>query len=191
VTNDPGMRPRQPRYDMGPVLGISRRTGIAPRQLSRFMRLGVPFWSADRLATRLNRSPGELWPEWESGEPSPVIIDWVERRRAEAAARRVAEAAAAARRAQIRAALPPPDLDDVRSPGDFRLPRLAAPINGAHRRGTSDDLVYIFPSWLADSPNPPGLPPRKEEASCACSTTDDLGRHPLGWCGPNCERRPA
>lgn len=34
------------------------------------------------------------------------------------------------------------------------------------------------------------LPPRKEDCSCRCSETDDLGRPVfVGLCGPDCERR--
>jgi hypothetical protein len=35
------------------------------------------------------------------------------------------------------------------------------------------------------------IPPRKEECSCACSETDELGRPRfIGRCGAMCERRP-
>lgn len=193
----------QPRYDMGPVLdqlppgatisAMARKTGIAARQIHRWMREGVPFWSADRLATRFYRMPGELWPEWDRGESSPVIIDWTERRQREAAERLAAERA---QRAAVAATLPPADLSDIRSPGDFRLvPKMPPPRPSGPpppRAGVSGDLVHIFPEWLADSPNPPGLPPRKEEASCLCSTLDHLGRPVLiGRCGDGCDRRPA
>ena len=32
-------------------------------------------------------------------------------------------------------------------------------------------------------------PTPKEEAPCCMALVDDLGRPPIGWCGPNCERR--
>lgn len=191
---------RQPRYDMGPVFAqlppdatitaIARKTAIPSRQLWRWMREGVPFWAADRLATRLYRTPGELWPEWDRGEGSPVIIDWTERRQRERAERLTVERA---RQAAVRATLPPPDLADIGDPYVFSFDRPKTPrlpvVRG--QRGVSADLVYIFPEWLANSPNPPGLPPRKEAASCLCSTLDDLGRPVfIGRCGDNCERRP-
>lgn len=37
---------------------------------------------------------------------------------------------------------------------------------------------------------PVDIPPRKEDRNCACSEKDEFGRHPIGWCGPNCEGRP-
>ncbi len=195
----------QPRYDMGPVLEqtgnaplmvIARRVDIPVRQLTRWMRLGIPYWSADRVATRLYRSPGELWPEWETGEPSPAIVDYVTKRKQEKQAAQERAAADQVRRAEIRASFPPTtDLHDIKAPGDFHMPRLQRPAGAvAPQAGVSDDLVYIFPEWLANSPIPPGLPPRKEDAVlCECSLTDDIGR-PLhiGWCcRDNCERRPA
>lgn len=186
----------QHRYDMGPVFAqfapgttiadLARKTTIPSRQLWRWMREGVPFWAADRLATRLYRTPGELWPEWDRDEPSPVIIDWTERRQQERAAKIAADRAAMA---AVAATLPPPDLDEFRGPGDFRIPTRRT-MDPAPRAGVSDDLVHIFPEWLANSPNPPGLPPRKEEACCLCSTLDHLGRPVfIGRCGDNCERR--
>ena len=34
-------------------------------------------------------------------------------------------------------------------------------------------------------------PPRKEDRwRCDCWKTDDLNRHCIGWCGPDCEGRP-
>ena len=35
--------------------------------------------------------------------------------------------------------------------------------------------------------NPPTI--TKEEAACCMSQLDDLGRPPIGHCGPDCERR--
>lgn len=32
--------------------------------------------------------------------------------------------------------------------------------------------------------------PRKESAKCCVSKIDDLGRLPIGYCSPVCERRP-
>lgn len=57
----------------------------------------------------------------------------------------------------------------------------------------------------ADSPRPPvyaepslpppstavRIPPRKEDRSCRCSEVDEYERHPIGWCGPDCEGRPS
>jgi hypothetical protein len=37
---------------------------------------------------------------------------------------------------------------------------------------------------------PVDIPPRKEDCNCACGIKDELGRYPIGWCGPDCERRP-
>lgn len=34
------------------------------------------------------------------------------------------------------------------------------------------------------------IPPPKEQRSCRCSEVDEMGRHCIGWCGPNCEGRP-
>jgi hypothetical protein len=49
--------------------------------------------------------------------------------------------------------------------------------------------VYLEPSLP-----PPSVAvtirPRKEECNCACGVKDELGRYPIGWCGPDCERRP-
>lgn len=33
--------------------------------------------------------------------------------------------------------------------------------------------------------------PRKEAFACCAATRDELGRLCIGYCGPNCERRPA
>lgn len=53
-----------------------------------------------------------------------------------------------------------------------------------------DDLVYIYPEWLASS-RITTPPPRKEGCSCRCSMKDEYGRPVfIGWCGPDCERRP-
>lgn len=37
----------------------------------------------------------------------------------------------------------------------------------------------------------PILPPVKEDRMCCTAKRDDLGRLPIGWCGPRCEGRPA
>lgn len=48
---------------------------------------------------------------------------------------------------------------------------------------------------LAENPNDRaaretlGLRPSKEDAECCASKRDDLGRLPIGFCGPDCERR--
>lgn len=34
------------------------------------------------------------------------------------------------------------------------------------------------------------IPPRKENRKCCVAKRDDLGRLPIGWCGPKCEGRP-
>lgn len=34
------------------------------------------------------------------------------------------------------------------------------------------------------------LPPRKEDAPCCMSKVDAIGRPPLGFCSPECIRRP-
>lgn len=34
------------------------------------------------------------------------------------------------------------------------------------------------------------LPPTKENAPCCVSRRDSEGRLPIGFCGPNCLRRP-
>lgn len=39
-------------------------------------------------------------------------------------------------------------------------------------------------------PDVVAFPPRKHEAACCVSKMDDLGRLPIGYCGPDCERRP-
>jgi len=31
---------------------------------------------------------------------------------------------------------------------------------------------------------------RKENSACCLSRRDEYGRFPIGWCGPDCERRP-
>lgn len=186
----------QHRYDMGPVLAqfppdvtitkISLRTTISTRQLGRWMREGLPFWAADRIATRLYRTPGELWPEWDRDEPSPVIVNYAALRQQEQLDRIAADAV---RRSTI--TLPPPDISDIRSPGGFNLVPKKPPPGPPPRAAISDDLVYIYPEWLSNSPNPPGLPPRREDCTCACSDTDAYGRPvTLGFCGPVCERRP-
>lgn len=36
----------------------------------------------------------------------------------------------------------------------------------------------------------PELPPRKEHAPCCTALRDQLGRLPIGFCGPRCQRRP-
>lgn len=33
--------------------------------------------------------------------------------------------------------------------------------------------------------------PRKEDADCCVARRDDVGRLPIGFCSPTCERRPA
>lgn len=35
------------------------------------------------------------------------------------------------------------------------------------------------------------IPPRKEDAPCCQARLDELGRPPLGFCSPDCIRRPA
>ena len=35
-----------------------------------------------------------------------------------------------------------------------------------------------------------GLRPTKDEAECCNEKRDDLGRLPIGYCGPDCLRRP-
>lgn len=40
------------------------------------------------------------------------------------------------------------------------------------------------PSW------PPGYRIPKEAAECCMSRKDDLGRPPIGYCSPECVRRP-
>lgn len=37
---------------------------------------------------------------------------------------------------------------------------------------------------------PTELPPRKEAAACCTARRDQLGRLPIGYCSPTCERRP-
>lgn len=37
----------------------------------------------------------------------------------------------------------------------------------------------------------PVLPPTKDEAACCNARRDHLGRLPIGYCSPDCERRPA
>lgn len=34
------------------------------------------------------------------------------------------------------------------------------------------------------------LPPKVREASCCGQYKDALGRYPIGYCSPDCERRP-
>lgn len=34
------------------------------------------------------------------------------------------------------------------------------------------------------------VPPRKEQAACCVAERDKLGRLPIGYCGPDCLRRP-
>lgn len=44
----------------------------------------------------------------------------------------------------------------------------------------SDGMVYPLPD----------LPPRKEDAACCVARRDDVGRLPIGFCSPDCVRRP-
>lgn len=185
---------------MGPVLALwngrsivelSVRTGVNHRNFGRWLRHGVPDRSADRLGMALGLGPESIWPEWYAGEGSPEIIDYVARgdiRQADLRRRRsLASGSAKPRRSSA-----VPGQETTIPPAQPPAPLLGPP--SARSAGYSDDLVYIFPEWLANSPNPPGLPPRKEETVlCECGLTDDLGR-PLhiGWCcRDNCERRPA
>jgi hypothetical protein len=34
------------------------------------------------------------------------------------------------------------------------------------------------------------FPPSKYEVACCASRVDSEGRYPIGWCSPECERRP-
>ncbi len=36
----------------------------------------------------------------------------------------------------------------------------------------------------------PYVPPMKVLRYCPCQDVDEYGRHPIGWCGPECEGRP-
>lgn len=67
----------------------------------------------------------------------------------------------------------------------MKRPRLFArlrPIGPSHaeaqrrRRAEDRDL----PQW-----------PRKSAVACCAATRDEYGRLCIGWCGPECERRPA
>ena len=189
---------RQARWDMGPVLRLwngrsivelARHTGIVHRNFVRWLRDGIPDRSADRLGIALGPGPEAIWPEWYNGAGSPEIVDYV-------ADGTVREAYLRRRRSLASGSSQP---SQPRPAQESPLPTAngsAQPLvrPSARSKGYSDDLVYIFPEWLANSPDPPGLPPRKEDAVlCECSLTDDLGR-PLhvGWCcRDNCERRPA
>lgn len=192
---------RQAHWDMGPVLKLwngrpitelAIRTGIAHRNFIRWLRGGIPDRSADRVGTALGPGPEAIWPEWYNGQGSPKIVDYVANgtvrdaylRRQRSLASGAAKQNPSQPRPAQEAAITPQPLPVV--PAPFLEPPIA------RSRGYNDDLVYIFPEWLANSADPPGLPPRKEQASCACSTLDDLGRPVfIGRCGDNCERRPA
>ncbi len=195
------MAPCQARWDMGPVLRIwndrsivelARHTGIVHRNFGRWLRHGVPDRSADRLGIALGPGPEAIWPEWYDGTGSPAIVDYV--------ATGVIREADHRRRQSLRSGSARPSGSQPQSDREPAIPsdppsaivlRLPARPSG-RSSGYSDDLVWLVSvSWLATTTDPPGLPPRKESASCACSTLDDLGRPPIGWCGPTCERRPA
>lgn len=47
-----------------------------------------------------------------------------------------------------------------------------------------------FVRWLR-RPRSVAIPPRKEEAPCCMARRDSLGRPPLGFCSPQCLRRPS
>jgi hypothetical protein len=40
------------------------KLGVPPRQISRWQKIGVDFWQADKLAVRLGVMPYVIWPEW-------------------------------------------------------------------------------------------------------------------------------
>lgn len=48
---------------------LSEKTGICRRSIVRWCREGVPYWSADVLATRLGVHPSMIWPDWYDVEP--------------------------------------------------------------------------------------------------------------------------
>lgn len=45
-----------------------------------------------------------------------------------------------------------------------------------------------YAAWRESMTPPPMI--RKEDAACCAATKDEYGRYCIGWCGPNCERRP-
>lgn len=61
-------------------------------------------------------------------------------------------------------------------PGQRRVGRWHA-MQGLGRRTRQWDEVIV--------------PPRKEDAPCCVAKRDVLGRLPIGYCGPDCVRRPA
>lgn len=54
------------------------------------------------------------------------------------------------------------------------------------RKGHVRRLIAADARGLAAPP----WPPRKEQAACCMALVDDLGRPPLGFCSPECIRRP-
>ncbi len=53
----------------------------------------------------------------------------------------------------------------------------------------SDWPVTTVKGW-AGAEYPVQIPPTKESAPCCVAHRDALGRLPLGYCGPDCVRRP-
>lgn len=45
-------------------MGLGQVLGVHRRQIARWRGYGVPWVTADQLATRLGLHPANLWPEW-------------------------------------------------------------------------------------------------------------------------------
>lgn len=57
------------------------------------------------------------------------------------------------------------------------------------RLATSKRQRFVYAAlmqWTRDSARP-----RKEQAPCCLAHLDDLGRPVIGFCGPDCIRRPS
>lgn len=83
--NAPSRRRLPPRLPFAPILdelearGCTNRRrqaewlGVNPRQLYRWLEIGVPFYTADRLAVMLERHPVTFWPDFFSPEPLTAL----------------------------------------------------------------------------------------------------------------------
>jgi len=51
-------------------------------------------------------------------------------------------------------------------------------------------MTYQEPSLPPPVLHPVDSPALKEDAPCCAATRDEYGRYCIGFCGPECERRP-
>lgn len=73
------------------------------------------------------------------------------------------------------------------------MPPAGTKLTEAHRRASARGSAA---RWLDDRPLPPKTPPArpgrmtKEQAPCCLARRDRDGRLPVGFCAPDCLRRP-